>query len=420
MSDPARTDLRGNNLDLVRQRNLSLVLGRVHTLGSVPRAQLTRETGLNRSTIGALVAELVSLGLVRETNPAPASQVGRPSMVIVPTDRAVVITVHPELDGVAVDLVGLGGRVLSSVRHDSMRIPTVAEVVSIAAREIAGMRAAFDSDRLVVGIGLAVPGLVRATDGVVTLAPHLAWRDEPLGAELHAATGLEVFAANDASLGAMAESTRGAGRGVANLVYLNGGASGIGGGIIAGGVLLGGASGFAGEIGHTLVNSNGVACHCGSTGCLETEVAREPLLDALGLAPTEFAQLEARLVERFAAMPGADDPVIHLVHRQVSFLARAIANTVNIFNPQLVVLGGFLGALLEVAPQLLESEVARTAMAGPRETVRIVRPELGSSILAVGAAELAFRPLIEHPAERAEPVAADGAVTRDELEAAEW
>jgi predicted NBD/HSP70 family sugar kinase len=395
MTDPSRPELRGNNLDVVRRRNLSLVLRRVHELGGISRAVLTRETGLNRSTIAALVVELVQLGLVVETVPEATNQVGRPSPVILPAERAVAITVHPELDAATVSLVGLGGRVIRRESYPTRGLPSPREVVDIASSAIAAMQGEL-AGRRVAGIGLAVPGLVRASDGVVTLAPHLEWHDEPVGDMLREATGYEVFAANDASLGAIAESIRGAGRGVDDLVYLNGGASGIGGGIIAGGVLLGGASGYAGEIGHTLVNSAGLACHCGSTGCLETEVARAPLLEALDLAPTESARLEEVLLAQLAA--GAPPALAALVDRQVGYLARALANTVNIFNPDLILLGGFLGSLHAAAPEKLDVLVHSMALVGPRGQVRIDRATLGPSIIELGAAELAFRVLIDDPA----------------------
>ncbi|MEP6481728.1 MAG: ROK family protein, partial [Rhodoglobus sp.] len=342
MADLSRPQLRGNNLDVVRRRNLALVLGRVHELGTVSRAQLTRETGLNRSTIAALVAELVQIGLATESEPDQTDKVGRPSLVIGLSERAVAITVHPELDAATICVVALGGRILHRQVHPTSGLPSGRDFVDVAAAAIAGLEPQL-RDRTVVGIGLAVPGLVRASDGTVTLAPHLEWRDDPIGEMLRDATGYEVFAANDASLGAIAESIRGAGRGVDDLVYLNGGASGIGGGIIAGGVLLGGASGYAGEIGHTLVNSAGVECHCGSTGCLETEVTRAPLLQALGLAPTDAALLEETLLARLADPAGPSAELAALVNRQLGFLARALANTVNVFNPQLILLGGFLG-----------------------------------------------------------------------------
>lgn len=249
-------------------------------------------------------------------------------------------------------------------------MPSAREVVNITSAVIDGMRGELESGYRTVGIGLAIPGLVRADDGVVTLAPHLDWHDEPLGDMLRAATGYDVVAGNDASLGTIAESMRGVGRGIDDLVYLNGGASGIGGGIIAGGVLLGGTSGYAGEIGHTLVNGAGIPCHCGAVGCLETEVSRAPLLDALGVDHTTPELLEPALLERYAA----GDPDV--VDRQIGFLARALANTVNVFNPRLIVLGGFLGSLYAAAPDALT----------------------GSAILTVGAAEIAFAALIADPA----------------------
>jgi len=388
-----RAELRGNNLDLVRRRNLSLILGRVHALGAVSRAQLTRETGLNRSTIAALVAELVQLGLVLETEPDQTNLVGRPSPVIVPSDRTVAITVNPEIDAVSIGLVALGGRVIRQTRHDTDHIPTAREVVDITAAAIDGMRGELEGTYRTVGIGLAIPGLVRADDQLVTLAPHLDWHNEPVGDMLRAATGYDVVAGNDASLGAIAESMRGAGRGIDDLVYLNGGASGIGGGIITGGVLLGGTSGYAGEIGHTLVNSSGAACHCGASGCLETEVSRGPLLDVLGLDRPEL--LEAALLERYAA---GDPDVVALVDRQSAFLARALANTVNVLNPRLIVLGGFLGSLYAAAPEALSAAVASLALVGPRSEVQLARATLGNAILTVGAAEIAFAKLIDDPA----------------------
>jgi predicted NBD/HSP70 family sugar kinase len=391
-----RSARSGHNLDVVRRSNLSLVLGRVHELRAISRAQLTRETGLNRSTI----AELVHLGLVVETSPDPTNQVGRPSPVIVPSERVVALTVLPELDSVSVAVVRLGGTVVRQVRHPTDRVLPAQEAVSIAGAIIDGMRDELASS-LTVGIGLAVPGLVRASDGMVILAPHLEWEQQPVGDLLREATGYPVVAGNDANLGAIAETVRGAGRGVSPLVYVNGGASGIGGGIVTGGELLGGASGFAGELGHTLVNSAGATCHCGAVGCLETEVTRGELLAVLGLDETQLDRLESELLAR-----RAEPAVAAFVARQLGYLGRGLANVVNLVNPDLVVLGGFLGPLYDAAPGLLEDAVRGTAMAGPRDDLRIVRSALGSAVLPIGAAELAFAALIADPASARKPPAA--------------
>jgi predicted NBD/HSP70 family sugar kinase len=388
-----RASSRGNNLDQVRRRNLSLVLTLVHSHRGMSRAELTRATGLNRSTIAALVAELVEQRLVIESAPDPTNQVGRPSAMVLPDPATVAITVHPELDAVVVGLVSLGGEVARRIRYDTVRVPTAQEVVNIVTAIVEGMRTELDTSFRTVGIGLAIPGLVRTADGVVSIAPHLGWRDEPVAHMLEEATGFPVFSANDATIGAIAESTFGAGRGVTDLIYLNGGASGIGGGIVVDGVLLGGAAGFAGELGHTLVRSDGDECHCGATGCLETEVSRDPLLAACGLTAVEAHRLDDVLAERYAS-----DPTVRaLVDRQIGYLGVALRGAINVFNPSVIVLGGFLGSLYRAAPAALEAAAIGTAMRGARDNVRIEHAALGGDILTVGAAELVFAPLLADP-----------------------
>lgn len=394
----SRSVRRGKNFDDVRRSNLAVVLGLAHARGRVSRADLTRATGLNRSTIGALVAELVELGLVEEQEPDSTNLAGRPSPIIVPREDIVAIAVNPEIDAVTISLVSLSGRVLKRIRYDTARVPTPEEVVNIVAAVYAGMRGELDSSFRTAGVGVAVPGLVRAHDGEVALAPHLGWHDVPFAAMLGAALDLPVSAANDASTGVLAESLFGAGRGVRELIYLNGGASGIGGGIAIDGELLSGANGYAGEFGHVLVNSVGSLCHCGATGCLETEVRRAPLLRALGLDSTQSEQLEEMLLAQFSRPGGADVEIAELVDRQLDYLAVALRNIVNVFNPELVLLGGFLGTLYATNPDRLERETRRGALVGPREDLRFARAELGRDILLVGAAQLAFGPVLADPA----------------------
>ena len=387
----------GNSNDSVRRHNLAVMMRLVHHAGAVSRAQLTRQTGLNRSTIAALVAELVERELVRETDPDSRNQVGRPSPVVVPGTRPLAITINPEIDAITVGIVGLGGTVLRRVRQPVGSVPTAAEASTLASAMIDALRAEFDLDRRAVGIGVAVPGLVRSHDGLVRLAPHLGWVDEPLPAMLEDATGFAVSAANDARLGTRAESIFGAGRGISDMIYLNGGASGIGGGAIVGGALLGGVSGYAGEFGHTLANSNGVLCHCGARGCLETEVRRSTLLETVGLGNADADALESALAAGAAGDGAGSAAVREEVDRQIDTLAITLRNAVNTLNPQLIVLGGFLGSLYTVDPGRLDRAVAAQALPSPRDGVRIARAELGSNLLLIGAAELAFGGILSNP-----------------------
>jgi predicted NBD/HSP70 family sugar kinase len=390
----------GNNLDTVRQHNLSTVLGMVHRAGAVSRSDLTRRTGLNRSTIAALVAGLVELGLVNESEPDANNRVGRPSPVVTASGRVCAISINPEIDAVTVGVVGLDGTVHHQVRHPTESVPTVADAVAIGRSLIASLRQGLDDRYRVVGIGAAIPGLVRVSDGVVRLAPHLDWRDEPFAELLAAATGLPVAAGNDANLGANAERVFGAGRGYADLVYLNGGASGIGAGVIVDGKPLTGRSGYAGELGHTLVNSVGIRCHCGSIGCLETEVSQSALLRVLGLRGAGPDELHQAL-----AAASADEPVRAEVERQLGYLAVAVRNAANVLNPELIVLGGFLGSLIAFAPGRLEALVSSHGLGATAESLVIARAELGSALMTIGAAELAFTGLLSDPASIAPGIA---------------
>ncbi len=383
---------RGNSNDHVRRHNLAVILELVHRNRALSRAQLTRLTGLNRSTVAALVAELVDRGLAVETDPDPSNQVGRPSPIVQPGPHVVGIAVNPEIDAITVGVVGFGGRVLGRVRRPTAGPPTAREAVAISADAIAELSGRLGDGYRVAGVGIAMPGLVRASDGLVRLAPHLGWLDEPFAELLGRATGYPVVAANDARLGAVAESIFGAGRGLTDLVYLNGGASGIGGGIIAGGAPLGGVAGYAGEFGHTMVNPHGVVCHCGAVGCLETELRRERLLALVGLTNADADELEAAL------LASGSPEVLAEVHRQLDHLSVALRNAINILNPQLIVLGGFLGSLYAVAPARLDQAADQQPLKAARESVRITRAQLGSDLLMIGAGELAFERLLADPA----------------------
>lgn len=443
----------GSGLDSVRRHNLGRIVELVHQGGVQSRSALTKATGLNRSTVAALVAELAAAGIVVESVPVGGQGVGRPSPLVAAGPRAVAFAANPELDAITVAAVRLGGEVVERVRREVVDAPTAEEASSIIAELVAELAARLPADAGGGGgIGLAIPGLVRDTDGVVRLAPHLGWVDVPLVERLREATGRAVFAANDASLGARAERTFGAGRGIDDLVYLNGGASGIGGGIIAGGRPVRGARGYAGEFGHTSATATGNA--------LEDAVRRSELLRVAGLSAGDDAVLEAALAAGIAAeravadgqtvpreavlgeavlgaavlrevvlgeavpgetvlreavlgevVPGAADPgevapggrtqpgpVEAEVVSQARTLGRALAGTVNILDPQLVVLGGHLGIVLELASDELHAAVRERALAPPFEDVAIVRAALGQDLLLIGAAELAFDRLIDDPA----------------------
>lgn len=364
--------------DGVRARNLARVLRLVHLGGPQSRAQLTAATGLNRSTIADLVAQLVSDGWVVERDPDPVGRVGRPSPVVEASPQTVVIAVNPEIDAVEIAAVDLARRIAVRERIESESLLTAAEVAALVADVLDRWRAGALEGRRFVAVGVAVPGLVRAADGLVRNAPHLGWTDAPVRALIAEATGLPVAVGNDASLGALAEHLFGAAQGADDVVYLNGGPSGIGGGIIVHGIPVGGVGGYAGEFGQNRVGAE-------SATVLEDEVSRARLLTVLGLSAADEATLADALVAA-----SADEGVRAESRRQRDLLAQAIADAVNILNPSVVVLGGFLAQLEELDPDGFSAAVAERAMEQNDEGLRILPASLGADRLLLGAAEQAF------------------------------
>lgn len=385
--------MSGASLQGVRGANLAAVLRLVHVQGPLSRAELTTQTGLNRSTIGALVSALVDAGLVGESDPAGARKVGRPSPVVAVDPDVVAIAANPEVDAVTVAAVRLDQSIVARVRIERDHLVTPDETARLIGDQVRAWRRGPLRHARTVAVGVAVPGPVRAADGLVREAPHLGWRDAALAPLVQHATGLPAVIGNDADMGAVAEHLFGAARGVADVVYLNGGASGIGGGIIAGGMLLRGAGGYTGEFGQNRPAVAHEDDRRSPHGVLEDEVSRARLLAATGLRAADDAELAAALLGGSPRRDAASDEVA----RQRRILATALANAVNALNPSVVVLGGFLATLAAADLPALLADVRAQAMPACAEDLDIRPATLADDRLLIGAAEAAFADLLHDP-----------------------
>jgi predicted NBD/HSP70 family sugar kinase len=375
-----------------RQANLSRLLRLAHLDGPVSRATLTGATGLNRSTIADLVGDLVALGVVEERAPDPSRRVGRPSPLVAPHPRVVTIAVNPEVDALTMAAVGLDRTVRRRERLEMTGLLGPEGTAQLIGERIDAWRQDDLAEAAIAGIGVAVPGLVRASDGLVRDAPHLRWTDTALRELIEAATGLPTVVGNDAALGVLAEHLFGAARGIDDVVYLNGGASGIGGGLIVHGMPVAGASGYSGEFGQNRPGIASSADRRASGGVLEDEVSRARLLAVLGRDNADEPALAEML--RAARSPEVRDEIA----RQRRILSTALANAVNVLNPAVVVLGGFLAMLAtDDLDGFTEAVVAQT-MPANGEDLEIRPAALAEDRLLIGAAEVAFAELLRDPA----------------------
>jgi predicted NBD/HSP70 family sugar kinase len=390
-------ELPGQRSETVRRANLSAILRELHNRGPVSRSELVTRTGLTRSAIRGLIGELALSGLVSEERGTRQGTPGRPSPLVRPSPRgAIVLALEIAVDSLAVAAVGIGGDVIDVVRLDRPRDRSSVDetIADLAALARAVQRRLPDTDGM-IGIGVAIVGIVRRDAGVVTMAPNLGWRDVALAERVADALGtsLPIAVANEADLGALAELRRGAAVGSEHVLFISG-EVGVGGSLIVDGKQLTGADGYAGEVGHMPVNPNGRTCRCGSVGCWETEIGEGALLRRAGHPPDAGREeVEAVLLEAAAGSP----EVLEALDAVGRWLGFGLAGLVNVFNPQVVVLGGLFGRIHPFVEATLGAQLDRLALPQARDALRVVPAALGVDAPLLGAAELAFEPLLADP-----------------------
>jgi predicted NBD/HSP70 family sugar kinase len=381
----------------MRRHNLALVLQQIHLDGALTRAELTQRLGLSRSTIGDLVAELSTLGLLEELVPSGGPRVGRPSHVVGPRPGSpFVVAVDIDVSRVVAAAVGIGGRVLArQVLLTLPGPPSPEDLVQEIADAVPALQEKVGGGARPVGIGISVPGTVERLTYVVGLAPNLGWHDAAFGELMRKAVPeLPVSIGNDADLAVLAEHFRGSARGYDDVIYLLG-RVGVGAGILVDGRPLRGVGGLAGEVGHTILDPSGPRCHCGASGCVEMFVGDAALLRLAGTDCNPDTNGDVDDVLRAAAK--GEEPALKAVQTVAESLGLAVANMVNLLNPRLVVMGGSLADVLKIAQLQVESALDQHAMDAARAMVELRTSGLGEDGSLLGAAELAFGPLLTDP-----------------------
>ena len=372
----------------IRKHNLGLLLRHLHQVGSVSRSELTTATGLNRSTIAALVGELAERGVVAE-HPDPAkSGAGRPSYVVTALPQAAhVVAVDLDVRTVSVAAVGFGGQVRARrTWNHPVKHPAPEDVADAIARAAVELDTEMSGSRC-VGVCVGVPGMVRTCDGWVLNAPNLRWHGVPFGELLRERVGREVRTVNDADLAAYAEHLRGAGRGYTNLVCVLG-RNGVGSGVLIDGRPLHGATGYAGELGHVVMAPKGRRCHCGNRGCVEQYAGAPALLRAARRGGSPAADVD----ELFARFDDGDDVARQVVREVADWVGIVTGNVVTLLEPSAVVYVGHLAEVIRRCGPTVARRVSRGAAADASAPVALMPGVLDEPIL-VGAAELAFEDL---------------------------
>ncbi len=386
-----------------REASRHQVLDTIRAAGSIARIDIARETQVSPATVSAITSELLGAGLIEEIEPlaSPASaKRGRPRVSLKIRGDAHLIAGMKLTDRLAtVILVDFDGNTLADHKAPLAKaIMSTDDLAAVIADILTNATAKIGrklGDLSALGLGLA--GLIDANRGFVHWSPSLEERNVDLGKKLNTVLPFPAFVDNDANLVAMAEQRFGEGRGFSNFVVVTI-EQGVGMGIVIGGEVYRGNRGCGAEFGHTKVQLEGALCRCGQRGCLEAYVGDYALLREANILPSD--QPEQDVSALFTRAQEGDAMARTIFDRAGRMFAMGLANVINIFDPELVILSGermthdFL-----IWPEVLERVRASTVQVDSAlPDIRVHK--WGDLMWAKGAAAYAIEHVSNHTIQR--------------------
>lgn len=388
---------------LMKQSNQQLVLQLIQGRGPISRKDIAQLTGLSPAAVSGITAELIERGLVLEVGEAETEgRAGRRAVLLrLNAHAGYVVGVKYSIRAIDAVLTDLDANVLYTIslpfafaerarQSAANTVPNAVVEVTVQTIEQLLAKTAIEPAKL-VGIGVAINGIVDAEAGISRFAPHFGWRDAPLAAPLAARFNIPVYLENDARALAIAEQWFGVGRDVDTFLVVAVG-YGIGGGFVVNGRLHRGALGGAGEFGHLPLLPDGPICSCGKPGCLES-LAAEPAIIRQAQAAVQsgvgglLAQLPALTPERIVQAAAAGDEAARRVLRDAgAWLGVGLASLVNVLNPKLIVITGEAVHWGSWYFEAMEEQLRARAFDGLAEVVQIVPESGGNELWARGAA----------------------------------
>jgi len=394
-------------LDALRRGNAATVLTRLRVDGPLTQGELHRRTGLSRTTVSTIVAELQERGWLAPAvrgAAAPEGTSGQRQPLRFNADAARMIGVAVGSDQLHLALANLDHEVSEEHWIDTTGLHDAGGVADALAAGVDHLvRSDGVSPERLVGVGIAMPSPMEDAQRTVTrTGPFAGWNGRRIEEEMHRRLGHDVRVGNDADLGALAESTWGAGRGATNLLYVLT-TGGVGAGLVFNGRIHPGSHASAGEIGHVVVERSGEFCHCGNRGCLQTIAGGDAVERVINRVTGEGLSI-AEIADR----AGNGDRLCRRVLGEVGrAMGQVLAMAVAVVDVDRVVIGGSLLPASEVLLPPLRAELDRGMVASAAH-VDVVPAELGDrarllgsmAILPVDLAERSTRNVRSVPGEQ--------------------
>jgi N-acetylglucosamine repressor len=357
-----------------KQHNRDLVLRTIFAHESISRAEVARNTSLTRTTVSDVVSILIHEGLVHEIGKGESLGGKTPILLSIIPDSRYLIGLNLGQEKFIGAIVNLRGEIKETVELPAANekgqtaIESVYQIIQQLLRK---------GYKPVVGIGVGTPGLVNTREGVVIDAVNLDWKDLPLGKMLQNKFKLPVLLLNDSQAAAIGEYVYGSNHDrESNLVVVNV-KHGIGAGILINGRLFQGDGGSAGEIGHVVVQENGVPCRCGKNGCLETVSSARAILNQLNMNSLEQVK---------RSLEAGDAVTRQVILKAGYFLGGSLANLIGTLNIHKIILTGDMTYFGDAWLEIVQSSMNAAAFSRLSENTKIELGELGYKASILGAA----------------------------------
>jgi glucokinase-like ROK family protein len=404
----AQAKLQGSNINLVKQHNLHVILLSLLYEPVLSRSQLAKHTNLSNTTITNLIAELIEQGIVTEKNTADEEQeelrpVGRPrTRICLEPNARFVVGIHIGVGTFRVAITNLRAEIIDNLL---LKYDISSPALDVLEQIVTSVETVIDKSGVernkILGVGVGASGLVDFTTGVNLLAPNLDWHDVPLREHLQNKLQLPVIVDNNVRTMAIGETYFGAGRGVDSVAFVYG-RIGVGAGLTFKGQVFRGSSKGAGEIGHSaMLLQGGEPCRCGNSGCLETLVSESVIVQqAEDIAKSNPDGILANIFREntdnspiecvFEAARRGDNQVQEMIEERGCYLGIALANLINMFNPELILLGGIFSRGEDLFKESITRTIQQRAFGGMGKNVRVQATSFGWKAGVIGAAALAL------------------------------
>ena len=389
------------NNTFLRERNLSSVLNYIFFHKSkASRAKLAARVGLNKSTASSLVQELIERDLLRETGKNQEGAIGRPATFLeINSQAGFIIGVDLSVDFVFVKVTDFCGRPVweekFTIEAKIVQANVIAKMLELVNKAISVCN---EKNQRILGLGLAVPGLVDTNRDNLIYAPHLDWKGVPFRKLLYESTGLhDIHIENDANAATIGEHIYGVARRTGDFIFVFVG-KGIGSGLFLDGKLYRGRDGYAGEIGHLPIISepfNNV-CDCGKLGCWESYANESTIIKRtnarlekshskiiLALMEEQHAPISISILKQAADV--GDQESLEIFSEAGEAIGIGISGLINIFNPDKVIVGGPISISGKYLLPAIIKSVKRHTLTDLNQHVEILLSEFGSDAVVIGA-----------------------------------